>query len=128
MSVSLAVYHILREASASLLVQLRWAIPEPPYVGRATVQTSRFHFLTIQRRREGPEAHLIKMKREIKLAFNATLLATDEEALKNCLSLLKELDDKGFLKNGKIVFEDENEEDVKEIFDRHVPNSEATIK
>ncbi|MBD5385162.1 hypothetical protein HDR69_01875 [bacterium] len=68
------------------------------------------------------------MKREIKLAFNATLLATDEEALKNCLSLLKELDDKGFLKNGKIVFEDENEEDVKEIFDRHVPNSEATIK
>ena len=36
------VYHILREASASLLVQLYRAIPEPPYVERATVQTSRF--------------------------------------------------------------------------------------
>ena len=28
--------HILREASASLLVQRRWAIPEPPFVERAT--------------------------------------------------------------------------------------------
>ena len=28
--------HILREVSACLLVQLRWAIPEPPIVERAT--------------------------------------------------------------------------------------------
>ena len=38
----MSVYHILREASASLLVLLYRAIPEPPYVERATVQTSRF--------------------------------------------------------------------------------------
>lgn len=67
------------------------------------------------------------MKREVSLVFNANLLATDEEALKNCLSLLKELEDKGYLKNGKIVFEDVNEEGIKEIFDRHVPTSK-TIK
>ena len=29
-------YHILREASACLLVLLRWAIPEPLIAGRAT--------------------------------------------------------------------------------------------
>lgn len=33
--------HILREASA-LLVQQRWAIPEPPFVERAMVRLSRF--------------------------------------------------------------------------------------
>ena len=34
--------HIQREASAGLLVQRRWAIPEPPFVERATVWLSRF--------------------------------------------------------------------------------------
>jgi len=36
--------HILREASASLLVRLRWAMRRPLTVERATVQTSRFLF------------------------------------------------------------------------------------
>ena len=57
--------------------------------------------------------------------FNARLLATNEEALKNCLSLLKELEDKGYLENGKVVFEEENEEEVKAIFDSHVNTSEV---
>ena len=42
---TMGVLHILREASASLLVQLYRAIPEPPYVERATVQTSRFLYI-----------------------------------------------------------------------------------
>ncbi len=53
-----SVYHILREASASLLVQLRWAIPEPRNVERATVQTLTLFLYPppINRQREGPEA------------------------------------------------------------------------
>lgn len=57
--------------------------------------------------------------------FNARLLATNEEALKNCLTLLKELEDKGYLENGKIVFEEENATEIKAFFDRHVTTSEV---
>ena len=56
--------------------------------------------------------------------FSARLLTTNETALKNCLSLLKELEDKGYLDNGKVVFEEESAEEVRSIFDRHVNTSE----
>lgn len=44
-SVRYSICHILREASAGLLVQRRWAIPEPPFVERATVWFSRNFFI-----------------------------------------------------------------------------------
>ena len=39
--------HILREASVSLLVLLRWAIPGPQNVERALVRLSRFFLLIL---------------------------------------------------------------------------------
>lgn len=38
-------WHILREASASLLVQQRWAIPEPLKVERATSMALTLYFI-----------------------------------------------------------------------------------
>lgn len=49
--------HILREASASLLVQLQWAIPEPLIAGRATSTALTLFLYPITNADEGsPEA------------------------------------------------------------------------
>ena len=49
-------YHILREASACLLVLLYRAIPEPQRVGRATVRLSRISFYSFIANVVSPEA------------------------------------------------------------------------
>ena len=55
------VLHILREASASLLVRLRWAMRRPLTVERATVQTSRFPVYTQFNANVGVRRHEKKM-------------------------------------------------------------------
>ena len=66
------------------------------------------------------------MKREIRLELNATLLSTNEAALRKITMLLSELEEKGLLKDGRIIFDSEQEDEVNEIFDRYtnlVPNA-----
>lgn len=76
-------------------------------------------------------AALYIMKQNIRLCLNAKLLSTDEEALKKVVELLSELEDKGFLKESQIVFDSTQENEVKEIFERHMalaPTSKSVIK
>lgn len=61
------------------------------------------------------------MQQTIQLYLDAKLLTTDEVALKKVVGLLSELEDKGFLKESRIVFDSTQENEVKEIFDRHMP-------
>lgn len=61
------------------------------------------------------------MKKVIKLCVNAKFLVSNEEALKNVAELLSEFEEKGFLEDGQIVFDSTQEDDVKEIFERHMP-------
>lgn len=65
-------------------------------------------------------AIFIIMQRNISLSINARLLATSEESLKKVVDLLKELEDKGFIKDGKIVFDSSQDKVISEIFDRHM--------
>lgn len=60
------------------------------------------------------------MEQNIKLCFDAKLLSTDEKALKKVVDLLAELEDKGFLKESRIIFDSSQEGEIKEIFDRHM--------
>ena len=60
------------------------------------------------------------MQREIRLCLDAKLLSTDEAALKKVTGLLAELEDKGFLKDSRIIFDSTKESVVNEIFDRHM--------
>ncbi len=71
------MYHILREASASLLVQRIRAIPEPRNVERATVLTSRFRIETNQKQsqREGPAAQFVLMKHKLLKLIPVWMLA-----------------------------------------------------
>lgn len=61
------------------------------------------------------------MQRTIRLYLDAKLLTTDEVALKKVVGLLSELEDKGFLKESRIIFDSTQENEVKDIFDRHMP-------
>ncbi len=65
-------------------------------------------------------AIFIIMQRNISLRIDARLLATSEESLKKVVDLLKELEDKGFIKDGKIVFDSGQDKVISEIFDRHM--------
>lgn len=56
------------------------------------------------------------MKRQIRLCLDVNILSRDEQALKRLCSLLTELEEKGFLDNGKIVFEEKDENEIKKIF------------
>lgn len=56
------------------------------------------------------------MKRQIRLCLDVNILSRDEQALKRLCSLLSELEEKGFLDNGKIVFEEKDENEIKKIF------------
>lgn len=61
------------------------------------------------------------MKQTIRLYLDAKLLTTDEVALKKVVGLLSELEDKGFLKESRIVFDSTQENEINDIFDRHMP-------
>lgn len=60
------------------------------------------------------------MQREIRLCLDAKLLSTNEKALKKVIGLLSELEDKGFLKDCRIIFDSTQENTINEIFDRHM--------
>ena len=60
------------------------------------------------------------MQREIRLCLDAKLLSTEEAALKKVAGLLAELEDKGFLKESRIIFDSTQENTVNEIFDRYL--------
>lgn len=56
------------------------------------------------------------MKRYIRLCLDVNILSRDEQALKRLCSLLSELEEKGFLDDGKIVFEEKDEKEIEKIF------------
>ena len=56
------------------------------------------------------------MKRQIRLCLDINILSRDEQALKRLCSLLSDLEEKGFLDNGKIVFEEKDEIEIEKIF------------
>lgn len=60
------------------------------------------------------------MQREIRLYLDAKLLSTDEASLKKVTGLLAELEDKGFLKESRIIFDSTQESAINEIFERHM--------
>lgn len=64
------------------------------------------------------------MKRQIRLCLDINILSRDEQALKRLCSLLSDLEEKGFLDNGKIVFEEKDEIEIEKIFnDSYGPES-----
>lgn len=58
------------------------------------------------------------MKHKYNLCVNARLLAMDPQTLKRVSQILKELEEKGFLTDGVLTFEETEEEDVKDIFNK----------
>ena len=66
-----------------------------------------------------PEAFFQQMK-SIKLRVSATLLSSDPEAFKRICDLLAELEKRGYVKNGEILFDDDDENVIAEIFNRHI--------
>ena len=48
--------------------------------------------------------------------MDINILSRDEQALKRLCSLLSDLEEKGFLDNGKIVFEEKDEIEIEKIF------------
>lgn len=56
------------------------------------------------------------MKKKIRLCLDVNILSRDEQALKRLCSLLSELEEKGFMDNGKIVFEENDEHEIEKIF------------
>lgn len=98
--------HILREASAGLLVQLQWAIPEPPFVERA-FRYGRTHFFFITNLTPPKTAWMQEntnnvMSVESILSISASLLAVGGAVYgcyqwikrKPLISLMNELADK----------------------------------
>lgn len=63
------------------------------------------------------------MERKISLFIDAKLLATNEDALKHIVRLFSELEEKGFLKESRIVFDSTQDDEIKEILDRHIAPS-----
>ena len=59
------------------------------------------------------------MEKEYTLYINPELQIRDKQQLENLGKLQAELKIKGFWKNGKIVFDDKDEEIIKEIFDKY---------
>ena len=52
------------------------------------------------------------MERKISLFIDAKLLATNEDALKHIVRLLSELEEKGFLKESRIVFDSTQDDEI----------------
>ena len=60
------------------------------------------------------------MENKRTLLFSPSILLSNEQKLLNFYKLIAELDKSGFiLENGKIVFDDKDEEIIKEIFDKY---------
>lgn len=59
--------------------------------------------------------------------LGTNILSRDEQALKRLCSLLSELEEKGFLDNGKIVFEEKDEKEIEKIF-KDTYGTESAIK
>ena len=121
---------MLRGACECLLGLLIGAITEPESVGLAAgTAMTHFSFLTNLTPRRGVRRQPTIMKKTIRLCFNARLLCTNEKALKNVCALLTELEDKGYIENGKVVFDEMQENEVSEIFNRHLnPKTNTPIK
>lgn len=66
------------------------------------------------------------MLQNIRYYLDAKLLTTDEEALKKVISLFSELEDKGFLKDSRIVFDSTQEKEVNDIFDHFLSSNETS--
>ncbi len=60
--------------------------------------------------------HELLMKKRIRLCLDISVLSKDEAALKRLCTLLSKLEDKGFLENGQIVFENDEEPEVEKLF------------
>ena len=60
------------------------------------------------------------MKKRIKMILNTKILMSNEEALKNVIDLFKELEEKGYIQEGEIVFDSSEEEIITSIFDNHI--------
>ena len=58
------------------------------------------------------------MQHKTRVCFNATLLASNPENLKKFLNVMEELKEKGYLKDGEIVFDDVQSEEVNSILDK----------
>lgn len=63
------------------------------------------------------------MKKCVSLGLNAEILLSNPSQLGKTLKLIEELENKGFIQNGKIVFEENQEKEVREIFDKNLPTS-----
>lgn len=59
------------------------------------------------------------MKKKIRLCLDANILTRDEQALKRLCATLSELEEKGFMDKGKIVFEEDDEPEIEKIFNNH---------
>lgn len=60
------------------------------------------------------------MKKTICFYINARLLCSNEDALKRVCSLLAELEEKGYIEDGRLVFDEQYESEIKEIFDHNL--------
>ncbi|MBD5280416.1 MAG: hypothetical protein HDS35_07730 [Bacteroides sp.] len=58
------------------------------------------------------------MQHKTRVCFNATLLASNPEKLNKFLTMMAELEEKGYLKDGDIIFDDVQSEEVNGILDK----------
>lgn len=56
----------------------------------------------------------------LSMSLNPTLLTKNAEGLKKVNLLLKELEERGFLRNGQIVYEEEDGSIVGDILDKYM--------
>lgn len=89
---------------------------------RTVIDTDSYAFFrTTPNANEGKtEATIIHMQRETRFYLDAKLLSNDKGAALRAEKLLDELKDKGFYKDGLVIFDSTQEEEVNEIFDRHM--------
>lgn len=59
------------------------------------------------------------MENKRTLLFSPSILLSNKQKLLNFYKLIAELDKSGFIKNGKIVFDDKDEDIIKEIFSKY---------
>lgn len=60
------------------------------------------------------------MKKVLSLRFDVNMLAKSPQKSEKVCELLKELEKKGFLNDGKVVYNEEQEAEVKEIINRYL--------
>ena len=58
------------------------------------------------------------MKQKIRVCFNTTLLASNPENLKKFCEVMDSLEKKGYLKDGEIIFDDSQSEEVGAILNK----------